>query len=352
MSGAGRKPLLALAAAAAVSAVAPAAAGAHAIVAVRGATLYYISIDEVSKNTVTIERRAGSYHITDPTVVAGIDPGPCTPFSETEIDCPAAGIGLIHVETGSFADSIRLVGVTVPAQLLPGPDDDTVIGGDGNDVIDGGGGNDVLRGGPGNDSLTGDDQLAGEAGDDTLEGGAGVDAFDGGAGNDTIASNDGIAEAIACGDGLDVVGADALDTFPEPAGTCEHIDATQPATPPDTGDTTPPRMLIDAAAGQHVAKRKYVTATGLSNEICVVTFTARLRIVGRKTTFTLARVARQITRPGDQVHAQLVIGPRALAALRSAHRHRRTATVVVTAIAHDNAGNASPVRRRTIRVAP
>jgi hemolysin type calcium-binding protein len=301
-------------------ALAPAAAGAHAIVAVRGATLYYLSIDEVSKNTVTIEHRGSTYRITDPTVVAGIDPGPCTPFSETEVECPAAGITLIHVETGSFADSIKLAGVHVPTQLLPGPDDDTVLGG---------------------------------AGDDTIDGGAGADRLDGGLGNDTFIARDGVADAIACGAGMDRVSADLLDTFldADPAA-CEQVERSNPAGPADAGDVTPPRLVVQAGGAQRVARRRAVRATALSNEICVVKLEARLRVGGRVKTFPLRRVARQIARPGDAAHADLALGPKAIAAVRAARARGRRALVTITAVAVDNAGNRSRTLVRTVKVVP
>jgi hemolysin type calcium-binding protein len=298
----------------------PAAAGAHAIVAVRGGTLYYLSIDEVSKNTLTIHREPSSYRISDPTVVAGIDPGPCTPFSETEVDCPAAGIGLIHVETGSFADSIRLVGVNVRTQLLPGPDDDVVTGGNAQDTIDGG---------------------------------AGADRLDGGTGDDTFVARDGAGDSIACGAGVDRVAADLFDTFVDADPTaCEQIERSNPSGPGSAGDVIPPRLVVEARGGQRVARKRAVRATALSNEICVVTFTARLQISGRRTPFTLRRLARQIARPGDVAHVDLALGPKALAAVRAAHSRGRRAVVRVSAVAADNAGNRSRPIVRTVRVAP
>jgi hypothetical protein len=329
-----RRVLTALAIAGATVAAAPAAASAHAIIAVRGSTLYYLSIDEVSKNTVTIERRGSVYDISDPTVVAGLDPGPCIPMSETEAQCPVAGISLIHVETGAFADSITLKGVTVATQLLPGPDDDTVIGGDGPDFIDGGAGNDVLYGG---------------AGDDVITGGAGTDTFDGGPGADTIVSRDGTAEAVTCGDGLDTVQADLADTFAD--ASCETVQRADAAGPPP-GDTTAPKLELGGRGVQHVRRRGFVVATGISNELCVVTFNAQLRIGGRRTGVRLPWVARQITRAGDEVHADLTLSKRLLAAVASARRRGRRAVVQVTAVARDNSGNTSVVRHRTIRVVP
>jgi hypothetical protein len=323
---------LSLAACAAVAAAAPAAASAHAIITVRGSTLYYLSIDDVSKNTVTIERRGSIYDISDPTVVAGLDPGTCIPMSETEAQCPVAGISLIHIETGELDDSITLKGVDVATQILAGPGNDTVYGGDGPDFIDGGTGNDTLHGGAGND---------------TLVGGDGVDTFDGGPGDDSIVARDAIPESVTCGDGNDTVQADLVDTFPD--SSCEQIERVDVSGPPP-GDTTPPKLVLGATSVQHVRRRGFVIATGISNELCVVTFNATLRVAGRK--FKLPWVARQITRAGDQVHADMTLSKRLIAAVTSARRHRRRATIVVTAIARDNAGNASVQRARTIRVVP
>lgn len=83
-----------------------------------------------------------------------------------------------------------------PPPALPGPQADTLIGGDGNDTLlagdfddslNGGGGNDSIEGGGGNDSITGGagaDLIDGQAGDDTLNGQGGTDTIRGGTGHD------------------------------------------------------------------------------------------------------------------------------------------------------------------------
>jgi len=64
--------------------------------------------------------------------------------------------------------------------ILPGPNDDHLVGTAGGDTLDGGVGNDSLFGGEGNDVLTGGtghDKLYGEGGNDTLTGGPQPDGF-------------------------------------------------------------------------------------------------------------------------------------------------------------------------------
>ena len=96
------------------------------------------------------------------------------------------------------------------------PDADSVLVGNTSDnVLFGGAGNDVLRGGAGSDELNAD------AGNDTLEGNLGPDTFLGGAGDDTLWSRDNGPELrITCGDGVDTVYADALDS---PDADCEKV---------------------------------------------------------------------------------------------------------------------------------
>ena len=66
------------------------------------------------------------------------------------------------------------------AEILHGPDDDTIIGSGGDDTLDGGIGNDTIFGQSGNDTLMGGD------GNDILRGGAGADNLIGGAGDDIL----------------------------------------------------------------------------------------------------------------------------------------------------------------------
>ncbi|HET7444625.1 MAG TPA: hypothetical protein VFJ57_08205 [Solirubrobacterales bacterium] len=66
-------------------------------------------------------------------------------------------------------------------------------------------GGDRISGGPGRD------RLLGEGGEDCIDGGAGRDRLSGGSGDDLIRSRDGVADVVDCGDGDDVVLADAKD---------------------------------------------------------------------------------------------------------------------------------------------
>ena len=81
---------------------------------------------------------------------------------------------------------------------------------------------DALTGGPGPDVLFGyggNDRIEGRGGNDVLNGGAGADFLSGGPGNDRITSVDGIADAVFCGPGRDIVTADLDDDLSD----CEAV---------------------------------------------------------------------------------------------------------------------------------
>ena len=165
---------------------------------------------------------------------------------------------LIDVENVTGGDGAdRLAGDGAANVISGGPGDDTLIGGLGTDTLNGGDGidtasyedrgtgvavsldgspndgepgeNDViagdienLTGGAGPDQLTGsagDNRIDGGPGADAITGGPGVDAQFGGAGDDTIQAQDGTAEPVDCGDGVDGGAADAQDTLV----SCEGI---------------------------------------------------------------------------------------------------------------------------------
>jgi Ca2+-binding RTX toxin-like protein len=82
--------------------------------------------------------------------------------------------------------------------------------------IYGDGGSNRVVGTVGGDRIVGGagrDRLLGGAGEDCLDGGAGRDTLSGGPGDDTIRSRDGSADVVDCGDGEDLVIADAKDTL-------------------------------------------------------------------------------------------------------------------------------------------
>lgn len=91
---------------------------------------------------------------------------------------------------------------------------ESLLGGEGDDVIRGRGGPDSLSGGGGDDTLNGgaqDDTLTGGSGEDSLVGEAGVETYDGGLDADAITAADGLAEKVACGDGVDSALVDTVD---------------------------------------------------------------------------------------------------------------------------------------------
>jgi Ca2+-binding RTX toxin-like protein len=113
----------------------------------------------------------------------------------------------IRIEAGAGDDQVLLgpdpfnsppfaAGSTdLPATLLGGDGDDTLVGGQANDLLLGGNGRDALAGSFGDDTLdggSGSDELLGQDGNDVMRGGRGDDRFtlqgndtvDGGGGND------------------------------------------------------------------------------------------------------------------------------------------------------------------------
>jgi Ca2+-binding RTX toxin-like protein len=190
------------------------------------------------------------------------------------------GPGDDRVDGGSGDDTLTgedgndvLTGGAGNDSVDAGTGNDAIAGGDGNDALEGGSGNDLLDGGGGADALSGgegadtasyasaaagvrvtlnakpDDGAAGEgdnvdtenvigsnggdtlvgnaganvlaggAGDDRVVGGKGQDTLDGGLGDDLIASLDGAADRVVCGDGADGSVSDRRDVRSD----CEQI---------------------------------------------------------------------------------------------------------------------------------
>lgn len=114
--------------------------------------------------------------------------------------------------------------------------DDTVNGNGGNDelygnvdddVLRGGMGIDEIYGGSGNDRVFGDsntDYVFGGSGNDMVIGGPGVDEISGGPGNDRINSEDGVAEPVDCGLGVDTAIIDGTRANPvDSFFQCENV---------------------------------------------------------------------------------------------------------------------------------
>ena len=110
--------------------------------------------------------------------------------------------------------AVALPGVAFAVERTGGPGNDRLVGTGGQDRLTGRGGNDTLIG------RGGRDLLAGDRGNDVLRGGGGVDVLLGGGGRDRIDSRDRAADQVSCGNGQDVVYADAKDAV---AGDCESV---------------------------------------------------------------------------------------------------------------------------------
>lgn len=115
---------------------------------------------------------------------------------------------LISLDLGDKNDRVsqRFTSQAIPMSVNGGTGDDVLTGGLLADTLEGGTGNDTIDGGEG------DDLLKGGLGDDRLTGGPGVDKFFGSAGRDTINSQDGRAEVVDCGIGIDSATTDSNDT--------------------------------------------------------------------------------------------------------------------------------------------
>jgi Ca2+-binding RTX toxin-like protein len=109
-------------------------------------------------------------------------------------------------------------------QLFGGAGGDVLVGSSNADMLVGGGGLDELYGGGGDDTLDcgggcsefggeGNDELRGSSFDDILDGGPGLDVYRASWGNDVIYNDDGFADTVDCGGGIDDPEPDSLDTF-------------------------------------------------------------------------------------------------------------------------------------------
>lgn len=333
---------------------------AHSVVRISGSTLSYHSVDAISLNQLTISQpRPDTYKISDPAVQGGIDPGPCMPISESEVDCPASRVSALDVDLGERDDTATLR-VSIPTRVLGGPGNDAVSGGEGNDTMSGEDGDDRLDGAGGNDVLAGfagSDSLNGDAGEDLLHGGGGGDALSGGDGNDTVRSREGVADQVVCGAGVDRVTVDPADSLPESPQACESIDraaATEGGDPPPPGteappDRTPPVLTVGGSTVQRLPRRGRIVILAATSEPGAIVASGVARI-GRAR-HRLRPVTRRVTLAGGGVRLTVALPRRALAPARRAVARGRRVAVVVRVIARDAAGNVTPIGvQRSIRL--
>ncbi len=320
---------------------APGAAGAHSLVRPAGALVSYLSQDATSLNTLTVSLEGTRIAFRDPTVDGGMDPGTCTPGDVSagagfvvETFCPRSGVRRVRLDLGEREDSARVT-APIAATLLGGP------------------GADVLTGGPAGDQLagdTGDDTVAGGAGDDVLDGGLGADRLDGGPGNDELRVRDGIADEVACGDGVDTVLADTLDILD--AG-CEKPERLAVAPPPGSGETAgdkvAPRVRAASARVQRVsASRGSLRVIAASSEAGTVATSGVLNADGLRLGLVGAR--RRIAVGGGGAELRFALTRRQLREVLVTLRRKRRVTVRLSVVATDRAGNSRQVDLPSIRL--
>jgi Tol biopolymer transport system component len=119
--------------------------------------------------------------------------------------CEIVGTDGADVLTGTYDDDV-IRGLAGDDRISADDGYDTVEGGDGNDRIDGGSYPDHVDGGPG------DDVVIGGGGLDVLTGGPGRDVLVGDWAKDLVYARDGERDSVRCGDQIDIVYADVVDS--------------------------------------------------------------------------------------------------------------------------------------------
>ena len=162
-------------------------------------------------NTITVGLAPGGTAVTA-TVVSVAKNGQSQTLTKT---VALASLKRVIIVGGATNDLITIDQTNgsfpLPARILTGNGDDTVMGGDEPDNIRTGKGNDYLSGG------AGDDSIFGVYGNDTIIGGTGKDTLHGGRGFDMINGSAGISDALIGGHGGDTMlggdGPGSVNTF-------------------------------------------------------------------------------------------------------------------------------------------
>jgi hypothetical protein len=309
----GRVRLATLAVTVAAAAL-PSAASAHAIITTEDDTIVYRSPDATSQNTLTVGQAGSRIEFRDPTVDGGMDYGQCEPGAVDasgfvrEARCPTAGVRALRIELVDREDTAQVL-VALPAS------------------ISGGDGADRLTGGPA---------------DDTLDGGAGIDVLDGGAGDDEVLSADGLADQVRCGAGVDTATADTADAV---ADDCENVTraAVTPDQQPGANDITPPALRASASRRQRAPRLKLRVR---ASEAATVVASGSLRAGGGAA--LPVRSARRRAVAGRTLTLTVTLRGPVLASARRALKRKRRATVRLSVVATDPAGNSRRVLVRAI----
>ncbi len=321
-----------------IVAVLPQTAQAHSLVRPGGAVISYLSQDATSLNTLTVGPSAGRIEFTDPTVDGGIDPGGCTPGTVsggfiTQAFCPASGVARVRIDLGEREDTAT-VSLAIPV---------TILGGPGADRLTGGAAADELSGGDGNDGLGGGD------GDDTIDGELGIDDLDGGSGADRLLTRDGLADVVRCGDGADVVDADALD---EVAADCEAVSRTATEAPVGSGGDEPgrPSLEVGAETVQRPGASRRVRVYASSSEPGAVSASGFVEIAGLLLPLKTDR--RRVRVGGAGVALTAKLSRKRWGQARRALQRGQRVIVRLGVVATDVAGNSSKRDAPPVRLAP
>jgi hypothetical protein len=363
-----RRAVLPLALAVFLLTSAPAAG--HSVMKVEGSTIYYNATDDVALNRLSVTHQGNQIRFHDPGAQDGITaPTECTPGGDLdpsgnprEVFCPAGGITLVRIDVGEAQDQVT-VDLTIAALVVGANGADRITTGFAGDTVNGGEGNDEIRTGDGGDTVVGgrgDDAIVTGAGNDTAQGGLGFDAIDTGAGDDEVRARDSEPDQVACGEGNDraqVEDADRLtdcetvDRIATPAGAPGPGGAPAPGAPagaPAAPDRTAPRLRAGALTRQRLGRRGTVLVVAVVSEAAELYATGYLEVGGLR--YALGRARSTVTVGGGGTELRVALDRRGLRAARRALRRKRRATVSISVLATDRAGNSTPARLPRIRL--
>lgn len=173
---------------------------------------------------------------------------------DTPVPFPAQQISSMRIDARGGNDMVDIAeSIRIPARVLGGTGDDTLVGGRASDQLRGGIGSDMLFG------RGGDDLLAGQRGDDSLSGGNGGDVLRGRGGADVMHGGDG-ADQFAGGQGIDIFEAIGVDDVRADFLAATDVDVAQSVIVGSADDAGLLGTRTDAILGAPpIADRSHVT---------------------------------------------------------------------------------------------
>lgn len=291
---------------------------AHGIVERDGNVLAFRATDFVSRNDISVALSGDTISIVDSTGLGGVDPGDCRP-GRVDLDtgyvieaiCSRAGVGQVRVNVGEREDDVT-ANIPIPVRVIGGGGSDQISTGPATDLIEAGGG------------------------DDRIDAGGGSDRIVAGLGNDIVAAQDGVKDAVLCGEGLDAV--TSFDPIDDIFDDCE------PGPPQPRADDTAP--VIRAAADTRQRARRQLSLRATADE--PTRFVAQASMLVRDRDFPLKPGRGTLTSPEGAVLLTPTMTERELRVARRALREGRRVQVFVAIVGTDSSGNSSIRNLRTI----